>query len=96
MVNVRGGADTLATTGAGIKFVDGSEAGGHFITTAPLNMPTEAVLAGVLIRGPPHLYPPGWQLQITTAFPPLSGAGRDFAESVRRFFCVGCPPQTRI
>ena len=69
MVNVREGAYTLQQTGAGIKFVDGSEPNGHFVATAPLDHPTEAVLGAVLIRGPPHMYPPSWQLQITSGVP---------------------------
>jgi len=80
MVSVRQG--NLQMTGAGMKVADGSQPGGKFIATAPLNMPTESIMAAALIRGPPHMYPPTWMLQITSGIPVAAGAGRDFNEAI--------------
>eukprot|EP00041_Stephanoeca_diplocostata_P030073 m.900518 g.900518 ORF g.900518 m.900518 type:complete len:571 (+) comp23685_c0_seq26:128-1840(+) len=83
VVSVRSGANTLADCGgAGLKIVDGTTAGGRFIATAPLNIPAESCLACVLIRGPPHMYPPSWMLHITSGVPQAHGPGRDFNEAI--------------
>jgi len=82
VVNARGGVNTLAEAGVGFRVADGSVQGGREVVTAPLNMPTESVLAAVLCRGPAYLYPPGWQLHVTSGFPIAAGPGRDFNESI--------------
>lgn len=51
VVNARGGVNTLAEAGVGFRVADGSVQGGREVVTAPLNMPTESVLAAVLCRG---------------------------------------------
>eukprot|EP00039_Didymoeca_costata_P022283 m.4199 g.4199 ORF g.4199 m.4199 type:complete len:572 (-) comp2920_c0_seq1:85-1800(-) len=96
VVNARNGVNTLAEAGIGLNLADGSQPNGKHIATAPLNMPTEGVLAAVLIRGPPYMYPPSWQMQVTSGFPQAHGPGRDFNEAiplVEEYLRSSVPPQ---
>jgi len=97
VVSCRSGAEHLAAAGgASVHFVDGEVMNGRSIAMAPLNMPTESCLVGVVIRGPPHMYPPGWMLHITSGIPAAAGPGRDFNEAIpliEEYLRASVPPE---
>eukprot|EP00040_Diaphanoeca_grandis_P016242 m.83729 g.83729 ORF g.83729 m.83729 type:complete len:556 (-) comp25664_c0_seq1:300-1967(-) len=98
IVSCRNGADNLQQANAGMRIADGSVPGGKFIATAPLNMPSESLLAAAIIRGPGYLYPPSWQLQITSGIPVAAGKGRDFNEAIGLIeeYLQSCIPQEML